>query len=168
MNSTASVKQSKIVNEQPFRNLEDNWSEPKHPSEVSKPEDIFVSNSHLSKRSEEPGENSEEVFEDCHFTDDFNLQFQNAKLSREIHYLKSKLESRANVSSSSDKKKPSIQEQNGPVVENVDPEPIDSSWQKVENRKGKQAHKKQAGNKNTNDKKLPSKQQSKTDTTSTN
>eukprot|EP00112_Aurelia_sp_Birch-Aquarium-sp1_P015401 Seg3407.4 transcript_id=Seg3407.4/GoldUCD/mRNA.D3Y31 product="hypothetical protein" protein_id=Seg3407.4/GoldUCD/D3Y31 len=87
----------KIVNEQPFRKLEDNWSEPKHPPKVAKPEHIFVSNSHLSDRSEELGEDPEEVFEDSHFTDDFNLQFQNAKLSREIHYLKSKLESRVNV-----------------------------------------------------------------------
>ena len=158
----------KIVNEQPFRNLEDNWSEPKHPPKVSKPEHIFVSNSHLSDRSEELGEDSVEVFEDSHFTDDFNLQFQNAKLSREIHYLKSKLESRVNVSSSSDKKKPSVQEQNDSVVENIDPEPIGNSWQKVESRKGKQARKKQAGNKNTHDKKFPSKQHGKTDSSSTN
>ena len=51
----------KIVNEQPFRKLEDNWSEPKHPPKVSKPEHIFVSNSHLSDRSEELGEEPEEV-----------------------------------------------------------------------------------------------------------
>ena len=158
----------KIVNEQPFRKLEDNWSEPKHPPKVSKPEHIFVSNSHLSDRSEELGEDPEEVFEDSHFTDDFNLQFQNVKLSREIHHLKSKLESRVSVSSSSDKKKPSVQEQNDSVVENIDPEPIGNSWQKVESRKGKQARKKQAGNKNTHDKKFPSKQHGKTDSSSTN
>eukprot|EP00112_Aurelia_sp_Birch-Aquarium-sp1_P003089 Seg1345.18 transcript_id=Seg1345.18/GoldUCD/mRNA.D3Y31 product="hypothetical protein" protein_id=Seg1345.18/GoldUCD/D3Y31 len=48
---------------------------------------------------------------------------------------------------------------------NSDPQLNDNSWQKVESRMAKKAHKKQAGNKNTHNKPPPMKQPGKADTT---